>query len=75
LSLIELLLIIPSALGNSLLHKIPNYPLQEKQKSLGNLLNLVIWIGGMIAINFWIFNSQIISLVSSDAFLGSWDNR
>ena len=75
LSLIELLLIIPSALGNSLLHKIPNYPLQEKQKSLGNLLNLVIWIGGIIAINFWIFNSQIISLVSSDAFLGSWDNR
>ncbi len=33
LSLIEILLIIPSSLGNSLLHKIPNYSLEHKKKS------------------------------------------
>lgn len=34
LSLIEILLIIPSSLGNSLLHKIPNYTELNKKKSL-----------------------------------------
>ncbi|MDR0282234.1 MAG: hypothetical protein LBI53_02690 [Candidatus Peribacteria bacterium] len=34
LSLIEILLIIPSSLGNSLLHKIPNYNDENKRKSL-----------------------------------------
>jgi O-antigen/teichoic acid export membrane protein len=33
LSLIEILLIIPSSLGNSLLHKIPNYTAEHKKKS------------------------------------------
>lgn len=75
LSLIELLLIIPSSLGNSLLHKIPNYSDEEKKKSLGNLLNLVLWIGGIIAINFWIFSKEIIPLISSEKFLGTRENR
>lgn len=34
LGLIEILLIIPSSLGNSLLHKIPNYSTANKKKSL-----------------------------------------
>jgi O-antigen/teichoic acid export membrane protein len=34
LSLIEILLIIPSSLGNSLLHKVSNYSLENKRKSL-----------------------------------------
>lgn len=34
LSLIEILLIIPSSLGNSLLHKIPHYSDEHKKKSL-----------------------------------------
>jgi hypothetical protein len=33
LSLIEILLIVPSSLGNSLLHKIPNYSTEHKKKS------------------------------------------
>ena len=45
LSLIEILLIIPSSLGNSLLHKIANYTTEQKRKSLGNFLVLMIWIG------------------------------
>ncbi|MBQ7074781.1 hypothetical protein IJM86_07220 [bacterium] len=73
--MIEILLIIPSSLGNSLLHKIPNYEEKEKKKSLGNLLNLVVRIGGIIAINFWIFSKEIITIVSNADFLGTWESR
>jgi hypothetical protein len=71
LSLIEILLIIPSSLGNSLLHKIPNYHLDHKKKSFGNLLTIVVRIGIIVAINFCVFDSQIIRIVSSSEFLGS----
>lgn len=69
LSLIEILLIVPSALGNSLLHKISNYSLIDKRKSLGNLLLLITWIGMIIAINFRLFADQIILVVSGKEFL------
>lgn len=72
LSLIEILLIIPSALGNSLLHKISSYSLIDKRKSIGNLLLLIFFIWGMIAINFWLFADQIILVVSWKAFLWSF---
>ncbi|MDR0607351.1 MAG: polysaccharide biosynthesis C-terminal domain-containing protein [Candidatus Peribacteria bacterium] len=71
LSLIEILLIIPSSLGNSLLHKIPNYQLDHKKKSFGNLLTIVVRIGIIVAINFCVFDTQIIQIVSSSDFLGS----
>lgn len=69
LSLIEILLIIPSALGNSLLHKISTYSLINKRKSLGNLFLLIAWIGVIIAINFRLFADQIILVVSGKEFL------
>lgn len=72
LSLIEILLIIPSALGNSLLHKISSYSLLNKRKSIGNLLVLITWIGAIIAVNFWLFADQIILVVSWKAFLWSF---
>jgi len=72
LSLIEILLIIPSSLGNSLLHKISNYSLINKRKSIGNLLLLITWIGWLIAINFRLFADQIILVVSGKVFLGSF---
>jgi O-antigen/teichoic acid export membrane protein len=62
-------LIIPSALGNSLLHKISNYSLLNKRKSIGNLLLLITWIGALVAINFWLFADQIVLVVSGKAFL------
>lgn len=71
LSLIEILLIIPSSLGNSLLHKIPNYTTEHKKKSFGNLLVMVGRIGIIVAINFFVFDSQIIRIVSSSEFLGT----
>lgn len=69
LTLIEILLIIPSSLGNSLLHKISTYSLINKRKSIGNLLLLIFWIGAIISINFWLFADQIILVVSWKAFL------
>jgi O-antigen/teichoic acid export membrane protein len=71
LSLIEILLIIPSSLGNSLLHKIPNYSTEHKRKSFGNLLTMVFWIAVIIAINFMVFDREIIRFVSSREFLGT----
>ncbi|MEI6426396.1 MAG: oligosaccharide flippase family protein, partial [Candidatus Absconditabacteria bacterium] len=72
LGLIEILLIIPSALGNSLLHKIPKYEKKDKLRSMGSLMNLMIWIGGIAAINFWIFADIIIKICSSKDYLGSF---
>lgn len=72
--LIEILLIIPSALGNSLLHKIPKYSKQNKLKSMGSLMNLMIWIWGVTAINFWIFADIIIRICSDKDYLGSFNS-
>jgi len=74
LSLLEILLIIPSSLWNSLLHKIPTYSTLNKRKSMWNLLTLVAWIGWIIAINFWVFNRDVILFVSSRDFIWSRDS-
>ena len=64
LALIEILLIIPSALGNSLIHKISNLNIEKKKEKFGNLMLLVIWIGGVVFINFLIFSSNLIYFIS-----------
>ena len=74
LSLLEILLIIPSSLGNSLLHKIPTYSNLDKRKSMWNLLTLVWFIWWLIAIDFRVFNRDIIIFVSSREFLWTWDS-
>ena len=74
LSLLEILLIIPSSLWNSLLHKIPTYSTINKRKSMWNLLTLVAWIWWIIAINFWVFNRDVILFVSSKEFIWSRDS-
>lgn len=74
LSLVEILLIIPSSLWNSLLHKIPNYSTLNKRKSMWNLLSIVIRIWWIIAIDFWVFSKEIINFVSNSSFLWNWSN-
>jgi len=74
LGLIEILLIIPSALGNSLLHKISIYKDRHKLQSLGSLMNLMIRIGWIFAINFRIFAKMIILVCSDKSFLWSYDS-
>lgn len=74
LSLIEILLIVPSSLGNSLLHKIGSHTDTNKRKSMGSLMLMMIWIWGIAAINFAVFATPIIKFVGSEKFLGSYAN-
>ncbi|MEI6672816.1 MAG: hypothetical protein WCL02_05850 [bacterium] len=67
--MIEILLIIPSALGNSLLHNVATYSEHRKRKSLGSLLNLMIWFGCLFAVNFWIFADWVIRVTANDSFM------
>ncbi len=69
LMLIEIFLIIPSALGNSLLHSIGNKTLKEKKISFGSLMNLSIWIWGLILANFTLFSSNAIQLIWGTKYL------
>jgi O-antigen/teichoic acid export membrane protein len=73
LSLIEILLIIPSSLGNSLLHKVAWYQQETKRKTIGSLMNLIIWIWGLVVVNFWVFADQIIRFVGGEKFVGSFE--
>ncbi len=69
LALIEIFLIIPSALGNSLLHSIWDKTLKEKKISFGSLMNLSIWIWGLILANFTLFSSNAIQLIWGTKYL------
>jgi O-antigen/teichoic acid export membrane protein len=70
LALIEIFLIIPSALGNSLLHKIANYSSEDKRRSFGNFLQIIRWIGCVIGLNLFIRSSDIISIIAGPSFIG-----
>ncbi len=72
--LIEILLIIPSALGNSLLHKIPAYKDRDKLKSLWSLMNLMLRFWWLFAVNFRIFARMIILVCSDKSFLWSYSS-
>lgn len=64
LTLIEIFLIIPSALWNSLLHNVAAYSTENKKKSFGNLMTLVVRIWSIILINFILFKNEIIYTIS-----------
>ena len=74
LSLIEILLIVPSSLGNSLLHKISSYSTENKRKSMWNLMTLIFRIWWIITMNFWIFSDWIIKFVSWKEFIWTFDS-
>lgn len=69
LTLIEIFLIIPSALGNSLLHNVASYSEESKKKSFGNLMTMIVWIGSILLLNFFLFSDQIIYIVSGPEFI------
>lgn len=69
LGLIEILLIVPSALGNSLIHNVAGTTSETMKKKFGSLLMLIVWIGLLIIVLFSIFAPHIISFVGGPAFL------
>lgn len=71
LALIEILLIVPSALGNSLIHKVADASLTDKKQSYGALLQLVIWIGCLVIVLFARFAPHVINFIWWAKYLSS----
>ncbi len=69
LTLIEVFLIIPSALWNSLLHNVASYTHEAKRKSFGNLMTLVTRIWWIVLLNFFLFKNEIIYIISWSDFI------
>ena len=70
-ALMEILLIVPSSLGNSIIPKIASYTLDQTKRVFGSLLLFIMWIGGVFYINFSIFRESIISFVSGQDYLAA----
>ncbi|MEI7478399.1 MAG: hypothetical protein WCJ81_08240 [bacterium] len=43
-ALMEILLIVPSSLGNSIIHKVTSYSTEKMRAVFGSLLLFVVWI-------------------------------
>ncbi len=71
LSLLEIMLIVPSSLGNSLIHKVSHLHIDQKLSSFGALLNIVVWISSIVTINFYWFAPQIIRFIWGTKFLAT----
>lgn len=71
LSLIEILLIIPSALGNSLMHDIGAVSNETKKKRFGTLMVLVTIVWFLIIWNFLIFAPHVINFLWWQKYLST----
>lgn len=69
LSLIEILLIVPSALGNSLMHDIWAVSTQVKRQRFGALMLLVILFWLVVIVNFVLFAPHIIQFLGGSDYL------
>ena len=67
-------MIIPSALGNSLLHNVATYTDENKRKSFWNLMTMIVRIGSILLLNFALFSDEIIYTISGKEFLGTGFN-
>lgn len=63
LSLVEILLIVPSALGNSLIHDVSGTDWKSQKKRYSALLRLVTWIGWCVMIMCGLFAPHVINLM------------
>lgn len=72
LSLIEILLIVPSALGNSLIHSAAGQTHEEQRHKFGSLAMLMLWIGCFVTIMFSLFWTPIIAFLGGTNYL--WDS-
>lgn len=70
-ALMEILLIVPSSLWNSIIPKVTQYTLEQTRKVFGNLLIFILWIWWVFYINFSVFRESIISFVSWSEYLSA----
>lgn len=71
LSIIVVLIIIPSSIGNSMIHKIANATQQAKRLAIGSLITLMTRISGLIIGVCLAFGPQIIGLVGGSEYLST----
>jgi len=69
LALIEILLIVPSAFWNSIIHKISPYDKEKKLYSLGYFLTFIIWFWFLVLFNFTVFRTHIIDFIAWQKYL------
>jgi len=69
LVLIEILLIVPSALWNSLIHKVAHESTEIKRKSYWTLATVVLWIWALVTLLFTFFGRHVIEFLWWEAFL------
>ena len=69
LALIEILLIVPSAFWNSIIHKISPYDKEKKLYSLGYFLTFIIWFWFLVLFNFIVFSTHIIDFIAWQKYL------
>lgn len=68
-ALMEILLIVPSSLWNSIIPRVTQFTLEQTRKVFWNLLLFILWIGWVFYINFTVFRESIISFVSWTEYL------
>lgn len=71
MSLIMILLVIPPSIGNSLLHKVTNFPLPAKQRLFGSFLTIIWWIWWLIIANAIMFAPQVMHLIGGATYVSS----
>lgn len=69
LQLIQILLIIPAALANSLIHGISGTSDTKQKKSFWHMINILLRFGRICVSNFFIFSSSIVKFVSGQEYL------
>lgn len=69
LALIEILLIVPTAFWNSIIHKISNYTKEEKIKSLGYFITFILWFWFLMLFNFICFRTQVVDIIAWSDYL------
>ncbi|USN56852.1 MAG: hypothetical protein H6766_07810 [Candidatus Peribacteria bacterium] len=69
LGIIVVLIIIPSSIGNSMIHKIADATDTAKRQAIGGLITLMTWVGGLIIAACIAFAPQVIGLVGGPEYL------
>lgn len=61
-----ILLIIPTFLGNSMLHHIADNEPQKKQQQYGALMGLSLWVGALVVLMMRLFAPMLVSFINHE---------
>lgn len=75
MGLVELMLIVPSALGNSLIHRVAGLEKPQRLEKFWALLQIVLWIGLLTSLFFTLLSKEIVVLTGWAKFLTNWVHR